>query len=64
MHLHPIPLDDWPWHCPCGARAQRRYSLCRKCQARAAWWRRNRRSRHVIRPHRVHRHKSEAVSGS
>jgi hypothetical protein len=59
MHLHPIPLDGWPWHCPCGARAQRRYSLCRKCQARAAWWRRNRRSRHVIRPRRVRRHKVE-----
>jgi hypothetical protein len=27
-------------HCPCGALAERRHGLCRKCQARAAWRRR------------------------
>jgi hypothetical protein len=27
--------------CPCGAIAEHRYGLCRKCQARAAWRRRN-----------------------
>jgi hypothetical protein len=41
MHLHPCSvLDDLAWHCPCGARAHRRYGQCRKCQSRAAWWRR------------------------
>ena len=27
--------------CPCGAVAERPWTLCRKCQARSAWRRRN-----------------------
>jgi hypothetical protein len=49
MHVHLIPLDDWCWQCPCGARAEHEYGTCRKCQARAAWRRR------VMRPRRVRR---------
>ena len=57
MHLQ--PLDDWRWHCPCGAHSNRMYGLCSKCQARAAWWRRTTRGRRITR--RAHHH-TEAVS--
>jgi hypothetical protein len=63
--MYPNPfsvLDDWAWQCPCGARAQHRYSLCSKCQARTAWWRRHKRSRHLTRTRRVRRFEVEAVS--
>ena len=40
MHLHPSGLDELNMQCPCGARAERAYGLCRKCGARAAWRRR------------------------
>jgi hypothetical protein len=62
MHLHPIPLDDWRWQCVCGARAQRKYGQCRKCQARDAWWRRTMRARRGTHARRVYRHGAEAVS--
>ncbi|ROO89577.1 hypothetical protein EDD29_7276 [Actinocorallia herbida] len=38
MHLH--SLDGWNMRCPCGARNERIYGLCRKCAARAVWRRR------------------------
>jgi hypothetical protein len=42
MHFHhPSPsLEDWRMRCPCGARAEQAYGLCRKCRARANWLRR------------------------
>ena len=45
--MHLIPLDDWRWQCPCGARAERVLGLCRKCRSRAAWLRRHRCTRRV-----------------
>lgn len=33
MHLQRRPLDTWAWQCPCGARAEDKYGICRKCQA-------------------------------
>jgi hypothetical protein len=63
MHLHPIPLlDHWAWQCPCGARSQYRYGLCRKCLARASWSRRKMRPRRVTRIRRVRRFRVEVVS--
>lgn len=38
-------LDEVRWGCPCGARSDEPYGLCRKCRARAAWSRRNGRKR-------------------
>lgn len=49
MHLQYRPLDTWAWQCPCGARAEDKYGICRKCQARAAWRRRTMRPRRVRR---------------
>jgi hypothetical protein len=40
MPVRLIPLDNWCWRCPCGARAEHAYGVCRKCRARAAWCRR------------------------
>jgi hypothetical protein len=50
MNLNYIPLEPLPWRCPCGAHAEKKYSLCRKCEARDVWQRRK-----VRRPHRVRR---------
>ena len=52
MHHSLRPLDDWSWRCPCGARAEEKYGLCRKCRARAAWRRRTTRPRRVRRTFR------------
>jgi hypothetical protein len=49
MRIHLVSPDAWCWQCPCGARAELAYGLCRKCQARAAWRRR------VMRPRRARR---------
>lgn len=44
MH-HPYPIaaliEDRSRICPCGAVAERPWTLCRKCSARAAWRRKN-----------------------
>ena len=37
--------EDRRRQCPCGAVADRPYSLCRKCQARMAWQRKAMRTR-------------------
>jgi hypothetical protein len=48
MH-HPrliaVLAQDRRRQCPCGAVADRPYSLCRKCQARVAWRRKAMRTR-------------------
>ncbi|GAA4514101.1 hypothetical protein GCM10023191_082170 [Actinoallomurus oryzae] len=49
MNLYYNPIDPLPWRCPCGAHAERKYSLCRKCSARDTWRRR------TVRPRRVRR---------
>ncbi|MDN3355850.1 hypothetical protein [Actinomadura sp. DC4] len=49
MNLYYSPLDPLPWRCPCGAHAEKKYGLCRKCNSRDAW------QRHVARPRRVRR---------
>jgi hypothetical protein len=49
MPVHPVPLDNWCWRCPCGARADDMYGICRKCQARTAWRRRTMRPRRIRR---------------
>jgi hypothetical protein len=38
-HPYPIvaPAEDRSRTCPCGAAAERPWSLCRKCGARYAW---------------------------
>ncbi|GAA4620445.1 hypothetical protein GCM10023196_004450 [Actinoallomurus vinaceus] len=62
MHLHPLPLDERGRQCPCGARSERRFGLCRKCRARAAWLRRTARARRGTRVRRTFRRDAEAVS--
>ncbi|GAA4618428.1 hypothetical protein GCM10023195_82820 [Actinoallomurus liliacearum] len=62
MHLRPLPLDDWQRQCPCGARSEYRFGLCRKCRARAAWFRRTARARRGTRVRRIFRRDAEAVS--
>ena len=52
MNLYYNPLDPLPWRCPCGAHAERKYSLCRKCNARDTWQRRTARPRRVRRAFR------------
>lgn len=49
MNLYYSPLEPLPWRCPCGAHAERKYSLCQKCSARDIWRRRR------IRPRRARR---------
>jgi hypothetical protein len=52
MNLYYNPIDPLPWRCPCGAQAEKKYSLCRKCQARDAWQRRTARPRRIRRTFR------------
>jgi hypothetical protein len=49
MNFNYLPFEPLPWRCPCGAHAAKRYSLCRKCEAREVWRRR------TVRPQRVRR---------
>jgi hypothetical protein len=42
-------LDDRRRSCPCGARTDQHFSLCRKCQARATWRRHHQRSPRLAR---------------
>jgi hypothetical protein len=44
-HLIAVLAQDQRRQCPCGAVADRPYSLCRKCQARVAWRRKAMRTR-------------------
>ena len=50
--------DDRRRQCPCGAAAERRDRLCRKCQARMSWRRRttrtNRRAARRLAAHQAH----------
>lgn len=57
MFVRLNPLDDWRFLCPCGAKAEHEYGICRKCQARATW-----RRRHATRTRRTVRRDSEAVT--
>lgn len=49
MNLYYSSLEPLPWRCPCGAHAERKYSLCQKCSARDAWRRRRTRPRGGVR---------------
>jgi|HubBroStandDraft_3_1064219.scaffolds.fasta_scaffold811052_1 hypothetical protein len=55
MHPHPYLLaaltEDRSRQCPCGAVAERRHGLCRKCYARVQW---RRKTTHTA--HRTSRH--------
>ncbi|GAB3979213.1 hypothetical protein GCM10029978_073990 [Actinoallomurus acanthiterrae] len=62
MHLRALLLDNRSLQCPCGARAERRFDLCRKCRARAAWLRRTARARRGTRVRRTFRRNTEAVN--
>jgi hypothetical protein len=49
VNLFYHPIEPLPWRCPCGAHAERKYSLCRKCSDRDTW------QRHTVRPCRIRR---------
>jgi hypothetical protein len=59
---HPTPLEDWRLQCPCGARAENAYGICRKCRARLTWNRRKARTPRISRARRTFRRFAEAVS--
>jgi hypothetical protein len=49
MRHHLEILNEMRWGCPCGARAEEPYGLCRKCRARAIWRRRTALARRIAR---------------